>query len=83
MSEWLQPRNQRSYRSRFTGDSGVPTPLGMGEGRCPVGSNEYLHHGDRRGKGPGIWGRIRGGNAGKVLCPAGADDDLQRPVRRG
>ena len=27
MSEWLQPRNQCSYRSRGTGDGGVPTQL--------------------------------------------------------
>jgi len=61
----------------------VPTQLGNGEGRCPVGRNEEAHHRDRRGKGPGIRGRIRGSNAGKVLCPAGAGGNLQRAVDQG
>jgi hypothetical protein len=42
-----------------------------------------VHHGERRGKGPGIWGKIRGGNAGKVLGPAGAGGNLHRPADQG
>jgi len=83
MSEWLQPRNQSPDGSRCPGSCGVPTRLGDGEGRCPVGRNEYVHHGDRRGKSPGIWGKIRGGNAGKVLNPAGADRNLHGPADQG
>jgi hypothetical protein len=29
----------------------MPTQLQRGEGRCPMGRNEHVHHRDRRGKG--------------------------------
>ncbi len=42
-----------------------------------------MHLKSSRGRGPGTWGRIRRDNVGKVLLPAGADSNLQRPTDRG
>ena len=36
-----------------------------------MGRNEYVHHGERRGKGLDTRGKIRGDNAGKGRLPAG------------
>jgi hypothetical protein len=81
--EWLQPRNWGPYRSRCAGFCGKPTRLQHGEGRCPTGRNGQEHRGDRRGMGPGTWGRTRGDNVGKDPLPAGAGSNLQRSAERG
>jgi len=44
-----------------------------------VGRNERAHHGNRRGRGPSAWGKIRRDNVGKDHLPAGAGSNLQRP----
>ena len=54
------------HGSRGVGCCGKPTRLQRGEGRRPVGRNGQVHHRNRRGKGPGTWGRIRGDNVGKL-----------------
>ena len=56
---------------------------GVGEGRSHVGRNGRLHHVGHRGIGPGMLGEIRRDNVGKVRLPAGTDNNLQRPARRG
>ena len=61
----------------------VPTLSERGEGRCPRGSNEQVHPGDCRGRGPGIRRKIHRDNVGKVLLPAGADSNLHRPAAQG
>jgi len=45
-----------------------------------MGRNGNVHHRSHRGKGPGTQGRISRDNAGKGHLPAGACDNLQRPV---
>jgi hypothetical protein len=42
----------------------------------------YALCGTRRGKGPGIRGRIRRDNVGKIPLAAGAGSDLQRLLER-
>jgi len=39
--------------------------------------------GTRRGTGPGIWGRIRRDNVGRIPVAAGAGSNLQRLHERG
>lgn len=67
------------YGSRGTDHGVLPSLLSGGEGRCSLGSNGYVHQGKRRGRGPGIWGKSCGDNAGKDHLAAGTDDNLQRP----
>ena len=52
--------------------SGKADVVGEETGKCTLQ--------DRRGTGPGIWGKTRRDNVGKDLLPAGADSNLQRPL---
>ncbi len=61
----------------------MPTQLGNGEGRDPLGRNEYVHHGDRRGKGPGTGERFVEVTLGRCYAQAGADRNLHKPADRG
>ena len=36
----------------------MPTLLGKGEGRCPVGRNEHMHHGDTVVRVQASWERF-------------------------
>ena len=60
----------------------MPTRLVDGEGRCPVGRNEQVHHRDRRGKDPGIWGKIRGVTLGRSLVQQGLTATCKDPLTK-
>jgi hypothetical protein len=47
------------------------------EGRCLMGRNGHMHHGNRRGTGAVIQEGLLRDNVGKDHSPAGADGNLQ------
>ena len=84
ITKCLQLRNLRPLESRLAGHRGKkPTRLLQGKaddageetGKCTL---RY-----RRGRGPGILGRIRRDNVGKIPLAAGAGHNLQRLLKRG
>ncbi len=79
----LQPRKTLRGKIVFAGKAGSrPTPLlGKAEDTGEETGKRTLW--DRRGMGPGIRGKIRRDNVGKVLLAAGAGSYLPRLHERG
>ena len=84
ISEWLQLRNQARSGNRSSERCGKADPVGMW-GR-PMSSREetgMCTSTTRRGRGPGIQGKICRDNVGKGHLPAGIGDNLQRLTDQG
>ena len=47
-----------------------------------MGRNEQVHHRDRRGKDPGIWGKIRGVTLGRSLVQQGLTATCTDPLTK-
>jgi hypothetical protein len=78
----LQPRKTLRGKSCSRVEAGSrPTPL-LGKADDTEEETGRRTPWDRRGKGPGIRGRIRRDNVGKIPLAAGAGSDLQRLLKR-
>ncbi len=84
ISEWLQLRKQARSRNRLSESCGKADPVGM-RGR-PMSLREetgMCTSTTRRGRGPGIQGKICRDNVGKGHLPAGTGDNLRRLADQG
>ena len=79
----LQPRKLTRGKVAFADQNGKPTHSVLGKADDIEEETGTSTRWDRRGRGPGIWGKICRDRVGKMPLAAGAGSNLQRLSERG
>ena len=83
ITKCLQPRKLTRGKVAFADQNGKPTHSVLGKAVDIEEETGRSTRWDRRGRGPGIWGKICRDRVGKMPLAAGAGSNLHRLSERG